>query len=60
MATFEYIKQELREIPVNLERFISTIQTVSDLPLVDFADTVQDGQTAEPEFAELVRVKPTR
>jgi hypothetical protein len=60
MATLEYIKQELRGIQANLDRLISTIETVSDLAVVDFADTVQDGQTEEPEFAELVRVKPTR
>lgn len=60
MATLEYIKQELRGIQASLDRLISTIETVSDLPVVDLADTVQSEQTAEAEFPELVRVKPTR
>ena len=60
MATLEYIRHELRETQANLYRLISTIETVNDLPMVEFGAAEQAEQTAEPDLLELPREKRSR
>ena len=60
MATLEYIKQELRGIQANLDRLISTIETVNDLPVIEFGAAELAEQTAEPDLLELPREKRSR